>query len=323
VTLGPKKTLLPHSTNVFSVIVTDNGTPPLSATQQFTVIVSAVVNEYTVALGSTNLLVGTASSVPVTLQSSLPLTNLTTLLQAPSALLTNLTLLAVSPEILSTLLQPQGSNQYAVTLALNPALSPGASRTLAQLGFTAVAQTNSAIANLLLPQVSAVQSDGEAAAKPGASGGRVFIIGQQPLLDASLDTNGSRMLTIYGKPGASYQIGSNTNLMLTNWVPVWRLPMTNQYSVFNADPAAPHIFYRAWEFMADPPIMDLDSFTSTNLSLLLYGVSGSNYVLQASTNLSQTNGWFPAVNLTLTNSFQYLGAGSPTNAALYFRIKRP
>jgi hypothetical protein len=56
---------------------------------------------------------------------------------------------------------------------------------------------------------------------------------------------------------------------------------------------------------------------------LLYGISGSNYVLQASTNLSLTNGWFPATNLTLTNSFQYLGSGSPTNTGLFFRVKRP
>jgi hypothetical protein len=321
--LGPDKTLLPHSTNVISVIVTDNVTPPLSATQQFTVIVTAVGSEFIVALGSTNLLVGATSSVPVTLQTSLPLTNLTTVLQVPTALLTNLTLLSVSPEILSTLLQPQGSNRYAITLALNPALSPGTSRTLAQLGFTAVAQTNSAIAKLLLPQISAVESDGQTAAKPGAYGGRVFIIGQQPLLDASLGTNGSRLLTIYGKPGASYEIGYNTNLGMTNWVPAERLPMTNQYSVFSPDQSAPLIFYQAWEFVADPPLINLSSFTSTNLSLLLYGASGSNYILQASTDLSLKNGWFSAGNFILTNSFQFIGTGSPTNTSLYFRVKRP
>lgn len=323
VTQGPDKTLLPHSTNVFAVIVTDNGTPPLSATQQFTVIVTAVGSEYTLALGSTNLLVGATSSVPVTLQSSLPLTNLTTLLQVPTALLTNLTLLSVSPEILSTLLQPQGSNQYAITLALNPALSPGTSRTLAQLGFTAVAQTNSAIAKLLLPQISAVQADGEIAAKPAAYGGRIFVIGQQPLMDASLGNNGSRVLTIYGKPGSSYQIGYNTNLEMANWVPLGRLPMTNQSSVVSPDQSAPQIFYHAFEFVADPPIIDLNSVTSTNLGLLLYGATGSNYILQASTNLSLTNGWLSASALTLTNSFRFLGAGSPTNSGLYFRVKRP
>ena len=58
VTLGPKKTVWPYSTNIISVIVADNGTPPLTATQQFTVVVSAVTNEYTLTLGSTGVLVG-------------------------------------------------------------------------------------------------------------------------------------------------------------------------------------------------------------------------------------------------------------------------
>jgi hypothetical protein len=311
------------STNIISVIVTDNGTPPLSVTQQFTVIVRPVAYYYTLSLGSTNVLVGGTSSVPVSLNTSLPLTNITTLVQVPATQLTNLTLSAVSAEILSTLLQPLGTNQYAISLSLNPALNPGNARTLAQLGFTAVPETNSSIATLLLSQLSAVQANGQTAAKPGAFGGRVFIIGRQPLLDAWLGTNASRMLTLYGNPGASYQIAENTNLLLTNWLPVWRVPMTNQFKIFGADQAAPQIFYRSWEFFADPPIIDLNSFTGTNLTLLLYGKGGTNYMIEATTNLSSTNGWFPATNLILTNSFQFIGTGNPTNNAMFFRAKRP
>ena len=311
------------STNIISVIVIDNGTPPLSATQQFTVIVRPVAYYYTLSLGSTNVLVGGTSSVPVSLNTSLPLTNITTFVQVPATQLTNLTLSAVSAEILSTLLQPLGTNQYAISLSLNPALNPGNARTLAQLGFTAVPETNSSIATLLLSQLSAVQANGQTAAKPGAFGGRVFIIGRQPLLDAWLGTNASRMLTLYGNPGASYQIAENTNLLLTNWLPVWRVPMTNQFKIFGADQAAPQIFYRSWEFFADPPIIDLNSFTGTNLTLLLYGKGGTNYMIEATTNLSSTNGWFPATNLILTNSFQFIGTGNPTNNAMFFRAKRP
>jgi hypothetical protein len=312
-----------HSTNVISVIVKDNGIPPLSATQQFTVIVQTVAYEYALSLGSTNVLVGGTSSVPVMLNTSLSLSNITTFVQVPAAQLTNLTLSSVSPEILSTLLQPLGANQYAISLSLNPALNPGSSRTLAQLGFTAAPQTNSTVAALMMSQLSAVQADGQIAAKPGAFGGRVFIIGRQPLLDAWLGTNSSRILTLYGNPGASYQIAYNTNLLLTNWQTVWRVPMTNQYRMFGADQKPPQIFYRAWEFLADPPIIDLNSLTSTNLTLLLYGRNGTNYIIQATTNLSLTNGWFSTANVTLTNSFQIIGTGSPTNKAMFFRAKRP
>ena len=142
------------STNRISVIVTDNGVPPLSATQQFTVVVHAVSFEFLLSLGSTNVLVGRNGSVPVALQSSLPLTNITAVVEAPASSLTNLTLQGASPEVLSTLLQPLGANLYSINLALNPALSPGNPRILAQLGFLAPPQTHSAIVPLVLPQLS-------------------------------------------------------------------------------------------------------------------------------------------------------------------------
>jgi hypothetical protein len=312
-----------HSTNIISVIVTDNGIPPLSATQQFTVIVSAVAYEYALSLGSTNLLVGATSSVPVTLQSSLPLTNITTVVQVPAERLTNLTLLSVSPEILSTILQPVGSNQYAISLALNPALNPGTSRALAQLGFTAGPLTDSAVAFLEISQLSASQANGQSAPKPGAFGGRVFIIGREPLLDAWLGTNSSRMLTLYGNPGASYQIAYSTNLMTTNWVPVWRVPMTSEYSIFGADQASPQIFYRAWEFSANPPILELNSFAQTNFEMLVYGQRGSNYMIMTGTNLSNINSWTPMAGFTMTNSFQFINAGGATNPVLFFRAEQP
>ena len=77
------------------------------------------------------------------------------------------------------------------------------------------------------------------------------------------------------------------------------------------------------KFSADPPILELNSFTRTNLTLLLYGKSGTNYVIEATANLGLTNGWFPATNFTLTNSFYFIGTGNPTNQAMFFRAKRP
>ena len=99
--------------------------------------------------------------------------------------------------------------------------------------------------------------------------------------------------------------------------------MTNLYETFAADPKPALLFYRAWEFFADPPILDLERSSRTNSSLLLYGKAGTNYVLQATTNLSVAGAWFPATNFTLTNSFQFIGIGSPTNKEMFFRAERP
>jgi len=311
------------STNLISVVVTDNGVPPLSATQQFTVVVRPVGYEFVLSLGSTNVLVGKNASVPVALQSSLPLTNITAILQVPAANLTNLTLLGASPEVLSTLLQPLGANLYSLNLVLNPALSPGNLRTLAQLGFLASPQTHSTIVPLVLPQLSGTQTDGSAASKPGTGNGRVFVIGREPLLDAWLGSNASRKLTLYGKPGASYELDYTTNLPGGRWQFGWHLPMSNTFAAFDANSSLPQVFYRAAEFSANPPILELNSSAPTNLVLLIYGQSGTNYLIMTGTNLADTANWTPLVGFSLTNSFQFINAGGATNRQQFFRAKRP
>ena len=79
-------------------------------------------------------------------------------------------------------------------------------------------------------------------------GGRVVVIGTRPLLEAGLGSNSQRMLTLYGNPGASYQMAYSTNLLTTNWAPVWQGTMTNVSEVFQADQTPSQLFYRAWEF---------------------------------------------------------------------------
>ncbi len=310
------------STNVISVVVTDNATPPLSATQQFTVFVRKSAFEFLLGAGSTNVLAGNSGSVPLTLDTSLPLTNLTVVLQAPASGLTNFTLQAISPEVLSTLLQPLGSNQFSLNFTLNPAASPGTVRTLGQLGFLAPAQPHSAVVPLALSQLSATQSDGTAAVKPVTSGGRVFLIAQEPLLDASVGSGSSRMFTLYGIPQASYELDYSTNFISGNWRFVRRVPMTNSYSVFSANSSLPQVYYRAFQFSADPPILELNSFSPGNVGLLLYGRAGSNYTIFTGTNLANTNNWTPLTGFSLTNSFQFINAGGATNTAQYFKVLR-
>ena len=233
------------STNVFPVIVTDTSTPPLSATQQFTVVVMPVAFEWALNLGSTGVLAGTTSSIPVTLLSSLPLTNLTVAVQIPSSLLTNFSLQPAASEILSTRLQPLGTNQYVLSLSLDPSQSPGGSRTVAQLGFAAVAQTNSVIVQVPLSGLVGTENNGLTAPKPAAFGGRVFIVANQPLLDAWLSTNGQRMLMVYGDPGTNYVLYSSTNLGATNWQNGGSVLLTNVNQYFNVTSPVPQLFYKA------------------------------------------------------------------------------
>ena len=52
--------------------------------------------------------------------------------------------------------------------------------------------------------------------------------------------------------------------------------MTNLSETFEANQSLDQVFYRAWEFFADPPILEVRSATPTNLSLVIYGLAGTN-----------------------------------------------
>ena len=317
----PTSTQAP-STNVLTVVVTDDNNPPQSDSQQFTVVVNPVTFEFLLSVGSTNVLGGETNFVPLTLQSSLPLTNVTATLEVPEVYLNNLNLSPAAPETLSTLLQPAGSNQYSLNLALNPLLSSGGSRTLARLGFVATSQGSSAIVPLRLSQVSGLQDNGQPAAKPGSADGRIILVVREPVLDAPhVGANGAREFTLYGKPGSSYEVDYATNLV--DWQLDDRIPMTNKYQVVEASSPLANIFYRAEEFSANPPILELKAVSPTNLTLLMYGEKGTNYQITVGANLNAGETWTPITSFDLSNSFQFFDAGGATNSMLFFRVRRP
>jgi hypothetical protein len=189
------------------------------------------------------------------------------------------------------------------------------------VGFGALSNA-SAFVPLTIVNIQGTKSDGSRVGNTFGIGGQVVMIGSQPLLQSWLGSNSQRMLTIYGNPGASYQTWFNTNLLTTNWLAGWRIPQTNLSQVYEADEQFPQVFYRAMQFSADPPIIQLKSLAKSNVTLLIYGLGGTNYVVQATTNLNPTNTWFTAANFTLTNSFQFIDAGGRTNNAMFFRAKR-
>ena len=53
------------TTNSLSIIVRDSGSPPLSATQTFVVIVRDTISDVALSIGSTNVLAGETNLVPV------------------------------------------------------------------------------------------------------------------------------------------------------------------------------------------------------------------------------------------------------------------
>ena len=306
------------TTNLITVWATDNYIIPLSNSVSFVVVVSECLQ---VGVGSTVMQIGTTSSVPVSVISALGLTNLSFGVAYPTNRFTNWVLTSSNSAIGATLVQSADPSQTLFSLAASSDRTINGPALLGSLSFTAL-PGSSAFVPLVVTNVIGIKSDGTPVGNSSGQPGRAVVIGAQPLLEAWLGPNSSRMLTLYGNPGSAYAMGSRTNLLGTNWQYTWRTPMTNLYETFAADEAPPLLFYRAWEFFADPPILELGPGGTSNLLLLLYGKAGTNYVLQATTNLAATNAWFPAGNFVLTNSFQFINEGPRTNKALFYRGQR-
>ncbi len=307
------------TTNLIRVWARDSGSPPASNSVTFTVTVSECVQ---VGVSSTVMQVGTTSSVPVTLLTTVNLTNLSFALAYPSNRFGNWTIAPSNSVIGTTTVQVVSASNTLFSFATKSGQTLQGPAFLGSVYFRAT-PGHSAFVPLSVTDIAGTKSNNAIVATTFGQSGRVVVIGPEPLLEAWLGTNSTRMLTLYGNPGASYQMAHNMNLLTTNWLPDWRVPMTNLAAIFGANQTAPQIYYRAWEFFADPPILEMNPPLGTNAVLLFYGRAGTNYTIQTSTNLSHTNAWIPLTNFTPTNSFRFIGTGNPTNVMKFFRVTRP
>ena len=311
-----------QSTNLIAVIVTDNGLPPLSATQQFTVVVRPAAYEFVLSFGSTNVLAGGAGFVPITLRNLLVVTNLTATLDAPSGRFTSLALGAPAPQIVAMSLQPNGTNQYQASFTLDPTAGLLGTNLLARLTFV-TAPGGSAVAPLTVSQPAGLGADGQPVQKPTAESGRIIIVGQQPVLEPMLAPDLTRALGLYGQPGASYGIQYSFNpANPAGWIDLIHVPMTNLFEIIPGLAVnGPQVFYRAYQLVATTPILEW-SPPGQNQTLLAYGVPGLQYSLQYSTNLS-SGVWYPLSSYNLTNSFLFLPNLPHTNSAMFYRLQEP
>ena len=145
----------------------------------------------------------------------------------------------------------------------------------------------------------------------------------QPIVDVlRTPIDGLEGLVLYGTPGLAYEIDYATSIT-SPWTLLRRVPMTNFFDLTSGLSATNQAaFYRFSLLNADPPILEA-SLTGTNRSVLAYGLSGTNYALQYTTNLAGTVAWHPQASFTLSNSFQWftnLGNSSP---AIFYRLQKP
>jgi hypothetical protein len=188
--------------------------------------------------------VGTTSSVPLNLVSSVALTNLSFSVVYPASRFTNWVEAVSNSAIGTTIVQTVAGPKTQFGFEAQPGQTFQAPALIGAIYFTAL-PGDSGFVPLGIANVAATEQGGALAGNTSGQGGQVVLIGPQPLLEAWIGSNSTRMITIYGNPGTNYQLAYATNLVVPDWQPVWTVPMTNLFESLPINQAAPQIFYRA------------------------------------------------------------------------------
>jgi RHS repeat-associated protein len=229
------------TTNLITVWATDSYTIPLSNSVSFIVSVSECLQ---VSVGSTVMQVGTTSSVPISVISTLDLTNLNLTLAYPTNRFANWVFSVSNNAIVKTFVQTMDPSQTVFNLAANSGSTFNGPSILGSVSFEAL-PGSSAFVPLSPVDIAGSKIDGNLVGNSSGQWGRVVVIGAEPLVEGWMGSNSSRMLTVYGNPGTNYQSMFTTNLLSTNWSLGWSALQTNLFQYFRVEQAAPQIFFRA------------------------------------------------------------------------------
>jgi hypothetical protein len=135
---------------------------------------------------------------------------------------------------------------YLVTLGTCPGHSLMGTQQVAWLCFTAVTNQSSAFLSLQLGESIGTQPDGTLVTNYLSQAGRV-VVGQEPLLEAVIATNGQPQLILYGLVGTTNTIQVNPDLgNATGWQPACQVTLTNLWQTFACEGVTNRtLFYRA------------------------------------------------------------------------------
>ena len=299
-----------------SVIVTDNGTPALSATQSFLVTVRDIVADVAVHVGSTNLYVGETNAVPFTLASGLDLQQIAFTLRQDPVRLQGYTVTDLPVEIQTAEISAVKSNESRITFTARTNQTLQGLIALGRLRFGTDTNPRSAVVSLAASNLLATRGDGSLFDRGLGGIGRVFVVGAEPVLDITRDGT----VRLYGRTGLPYELLSTSQMRSKPaWTVVRRLTLDGRFAdVSGALTNTPGLFYGARQVAAEefgilrglPGVFRLD----------LKGVVGSAYRIETKTTMPQE--WAPVISFTLTNSIKSIDWTNHGENVRYFRAVR-
>lgn len=165
-----------------------------------------------------------------------------------------------------------------------------------------------------------------------AQDGGVILLPQDAMLLANvrLEINGhpillplvtaSSALTLYGQPWHSYQVERQPTGGGAVWQLWRRVPATNALTALA--PVVPSGWqFRVMEFVADPPILELNRTSSGQVQLTLFGAPTMTCEIESGSELTPGAAWEPGATVEMTNSFRILPPLLPTEAYRFQRAR--
>lgn len=231
------------TTNLIKIIATDNAIPPFTTNLYLQVAVRDYVN---LIPGSTVVQAGSTGSLPIALDCSDGVTNLSFQLNWPASRLADPSLSVVSTNTASGSVQIQGANLLVRIQAL-PRKTLEGSNLVARLNFRTLSAQSSAFVPMSALNVTALKPVGSSYYSPLGQNGEVVVVSDTPLLRSTVVPNNRRDLLLYGRVGLNYQVQYSTASLGSadaNWTSLLSYPQTNLVQTLSVDPAPPVIFYR-------------------------------------------------------------------------------
>jgi len=196
------------STNQITIWATDSSSPPKSNSVTFTVTVGDCVQ---VSVGSNMVQAGQSACVPANLVTSVGLTNLNFSLAYTGGFLTNWNVTPSNSGIASATAQTVDPSHTQFNFAARNGRSLQGAIVLGSLCLDTLPGA-SAFVPLMVTNMGAAALNNSPIATLIGQQGRVVVVGPQSFLEAMLDTNSGRTLTLYGNPRVTYDLLSTTNL---------------------------------------------------------------------------------------------------------------
>ena len=301
--------------------INSSGQPNLSTAVSFHVLVTDYL---LVAADGAVVRTNQPAHVPVTAYSVGGVSSLEFLLEWPCAHLTNVVIEPVPHTSLS--LVDQGPCARLVIVEADAGHELLGTRPVANIGFTAIS-TRSTVVSLVLTQASAINLAGSNVATVVTAPGRIVIVAAEPLLEARRGPNAQRLLTLYGIPGASYQIIWTNALPFTAspWPLAWRVGLADMSETFHVTDWSTNglpLFFHAYEFTAQAPIAEVVQPAGQPGDVILFGEPGATYTLEQTADPTRQGGWMFVQNVTLITSFQRLEGLVPAGQTLLFRARK-